>query len=351
MLFTAIIMSSMVLLRRQLINTMKRFKFEELESAVIPIFPEITWTRVRSKLIKNHKNFTTTNAIHVIEEILDNIDLRKKDLHDRLAMLLVTDVSRHNVRKVWYGYELINPSGELGQFGKEELQARIKEKFHSNDTDVDVKVVMYNNIIFISVKEEEVTRKKKQWRYSMPIFFAFFLGHKYIFCSRKNIPVHYIKMIAISLGYNNGKSIKLMGKDLKSLIKLLWIKQQGTLCAENIGKPLVYKSSDPVVSINGIDYKQNKQRRKYAEQCFGKDPPTIDLLVVKGPEESIQHNIVASKLPNETIHMNWEFRSHSIPRFLSALIEKRAFTLPLHDYVSNLMRIGRNELKVKIDDH
>lgn len=49
----------------------KRFKFGELESSVIPIFPEISWNHVKSELIKNHKTLTVNNAVRVIEKILD----------------------------------------------------------------------------------------------------------------------------------------------------------------------------------------------------------------------------------------------------------------------------------------
>lgn len=41
---------------------------------------------------------------------------------------------------------------------------------------------------------------------------------------------------------------------------------------------------------------------------------------------------------------SWEFRSHNIARFLTNLIEKRVVPLPLPDYVSNLMTLGKNEL-------
>lgn len=56
-------------------------------------------------------------------------------------------------------------------------------------------------------------------------------------------------------------------------------------------------------SNNGIDYTQNKQRKSYAEKCFSKDPPTLELLVINGPEESIKHEAVASTLSNDNICM------------------------------------------------
>ncbi|XP_012529037.1 uncharacterized protein LOC105832531 [Monomorium pharaonis] len=344
MQFAVTIMASMLLVKRRLATLIKRFKFEELESAVMPIFPEISWTRVRSKLVKNHKNFTVVNALRVIEDVLEHVDLREKDLWDRLAMLEVIDISRHNKRKIWYGYELTG-SNETARLEKRDVQESIKEEFYSNGLNMAVKATMYDNITFIYVKEE-----KKRRQSSVPTFFALFLGHKYFFCSRKIVPLDYIKVIAISLGYENSKRIKLMGKDLKSLIKLLWFKQQGTLHADYVSQPPVFQPSDPVISNNGVDYTQSNQRKKYAERCFGKDPPTLEVLVIKGPKESIQHDSVASKLPSEnSILMNWEFRSRNIARFLTALIEKGAFKPQLPDYISDLMILGKNELRLQTD--
>jgi len=128
---------------------------------------------------------------------------------------------------------------------KREIKESIKEEFRSSGLDMDVKAIMYNSIMFIYVKEKE--KKKKRMQRTIPTFFALFLGHKYFFCSKKNVPLHYVKVIAVSLGYNDSKRIKLIGKDLRSLIKLLWIKQQGTIHAEDINQPPVYQLSNPTV--------------------------------------------------------------------------------------------------------
>ncbi|KYM81789.1 PREDICTED: uncharacterized protein LOC105624928 [Atta cephalotes] len=333
-------MSSATLVKRQLTNVINRFKFEELESAVIPVFPETSWARVRSKLIKNHKNFTVLNVTYIIRDILNNANLNLRDLHDRLTTLEVTDVSRHNHKKIWYGYKLLGLNRELRHLDRQEIQEGIEEEFHSKGLDMNIKAIMYDNIMFISVKE----KKKKN---ITPTYFALFFGQKYFFCSKKNVSIEYIKVIASNLGYNNGKSIKLMGRDLKSLIKLLWIKQQNVLQAEDISQPPVYQPSEPVVSNNGVDYTQSKHRKKYAEQCFGKDPPILEKLIIKGSEESIKHDSIASKLPNNTIRMNWEFRSRNMGKFLTALVERRVFMPPLPEYIANFMIMGKNELTLQ----
>jgi len=48
---------------------------------------------------------------------------------------------------------------------------------------------------------------------------------------------------------------------------------------------------------------QNKERKNHIEQCFGKDPPTFELLTIKASDESIKHDSLASKLPTDNIHM------------------------------------------------
>lgn len=162
----------------------------------------------------------------------------------------LSDISRHDKRKIWYAYELQGSSEALRQPEGHELQENIKERFHVADLDMIVKVVTYNNVMFIYVKEEEEEKKRKRKRQkkrSTPIFFALFLEHKYFFCSKKMVPLYYVEVIANSLGYKNGKPIKLMGRDLRSLIKLLWNKQQGVLHTESINQPLVYQPSKPIV--------------------------------------------------------------------------------------------------------
>ncbi|KAL0123869.1 hypothetical protein PUN28_006008 [Cardiocondyla obscurior] len=337
---------SSINVKRLIINVIKRFKFEELEDAVIPIFPEISWTQVVSKLIKSHKTFTVTNVSYVIDNVINKAKIEEKILYDRLATLEAIEISRHSKKKTWYGYELINLN-EARYIEKQEIQEiqnMIQDEFLSSGLTMNVKVVIYDNVLFISIKEK---KKKKQVKRIFPTFFALFMDHKYFFCTKKIVQSNYLKVVTVSLGYNNYKKIKLMGRDLKSLMKLLWNKQQGALHAEGISQPPVYQSSNPTISNNGVDYTQSKQRRKYGEQCFGENPPTLEVLVIKGPEQLIQHESLISKLPDDPLPMSWEFRSHNIARFLTTLIEKRVCTPPVPDYISNFLTLGKNILTLR----
>lgn len=122
------------------------------------------------------------------------------------------------------------------------IQESIKQEFYSNGINMIVKIVTYNDITFVHIKEQSKKRRALRTR---PIFFALFVGHKYLFCSIKNVSSYSIKAVTNALGYKDYKRIKLVGRDLKSLIRILWIKQQGALHIEGINQP-VYETSNPI---------------------------------------------------------------------------------------------------------
>jgi len=133
----------------------------------------------------------------------------------------------------------------VNYLGKREIEENIRKECYSNRINVNVKTIMHDDITFVYIKERQ---KKKRIQRVMPIFFALFLGHKHFFCSKKNVPLDFVKAITVVLGHIDSKRIKLMGRDLRSLIRLLWIKQQGVLCVENITRSPVYKPSEPIVT-------------------------------------------------------------------------------------------------------
>ncbi|XP_014472259.1 PREDICTED: uncharacterized protein LOC106743185 [Dinoponera quadriceps] len=335
-------MASLSIILRRINAMIRRFKFEELERDVMPIFPEIAWSRVKSKLVKNHKNFTITNAVRIIGEAINNTDFTEKDLCDRLATLEITDISKHSKRRIWYSYELTNLDKEVNYIGKREFEKSLTDEFYNNGIEVNVKILKYNDITFVCIKEKK--KKRRQATLVTPFFFALFTGHKYFFCSKKKISSDFIIAIANTLGYKKSKRIKLAGRDVRSLMRMLRMKQQGVLHAANLNILSMHEASDPIIKDAGIDYTQTKQRANYAKQCFSEDPPILESLVIHGPQESIQHSDLASILPSDIIRMNWEFSSHNVARFLTSLIEKRVFLLPLPQYVANFMTLGKNEL-------
>ena len=79
----------------------------------------------------------------------------------------------------------------------------------------------------------------------MMFFCALFMGQKYFFSTKKNISSDILNAIARSLGYENVKRLKLMGKDLKSLSILCWKRKEGVMNSQNINETLVYEDGTP----------------------------------------------------------------------------------------------------------
>ncbi|KAK0092839.1 hypothetical protein PV326_000469 [Microctonus aethiopoides] len=279
--------------RRQIWITIKRFKFEELESMVLPHFPEISWCEVRSILVQHHDSFTSTNVIRIIEQRINETNIDDKELKERLAML-----------------------------------------------EVIVKLVTYDGITFVSIRDKKSIR-------TMPLFFALFLEQGYFFSSRKSTTKEFLHVITESTGYNNYKQLKLTGKYLKSLIKILQIKKQGASHAKKLYNYQEYKEAPPIIKNTGIDFRQHQQRKKHVRQFLSDEKLKIETLVVKNSQIPWADKDIASKLPNVRINMEWQFRSHDIVGFLSELVEKRVIVTPLPGYVKKLLENGKNELTIK----
>ena len=320
---------------QDLCKIIKKFKFEELEKAVIPHFPETSWTDIRSELIKQHNRFTTANAVLLINRAVTVANVSQKVLRDRLSTLQVIDLSWHNQRPTWYGYALVGPNKSVNYLINRTIQENIQEYFHTLNIKMHVKVNTHDDIVYVSLKENRAKQSKTKIRSMAPTFFALFIGQKYFFCTKKNVPLDVLDGIAKSMGYKSIKKLNLMGKDLKSLSKLCWKKKEGAVSSENINKSLIYKDGSPDRKPTGTDFTQHKQRKKYAEMCFGDEPPTLELLVINGPSIPLIQN-VSIKLPNANMRATWEFRSRNIFIYLTKLIERRVFVTPIPYYIANL---------------
>ncbi|XP_034193623.2 uncharacterized protein LOC117610397 [Osmia lignaria lignaria] len=333
--------STSTYIEQQVTNVIKRFKFEEMESSVMPIFPEISWTNVKSQLVKCHKTFTSINVAQIIKKIVTEINLPEKALKDRLLTLKLIDISWHNKRLMWYGYTFINSNKSTNYFINKDIADNMQNYFDSLNLKIDVRVHTHSGITYVALfTSGKNTRKQK---YVSATYLALFIGQKYFFSTRRYVSSDLLNAVIRCMGYMDSKRLKLTGRDLRSLSKLCWRKMEGALNS-NIDNTLEYKDAVPNIKKTGIDFTQQKQRKKYSETCFGDNPATLELLVINAPSTPVIHKDIIKELPNENIHATWEFRSHNIPECLTKLIERRVLVTPLPYYISNLMVLGKNEI-------
>lgn len=57
--------------KRQITRVIKHFKFEELETSVVPLFPETSWKKIKLDLIENQQRLSVLNVAKIIEKVID----------------------------------------------------------------------------------------------------------------------------------------------------------------------------------------------------------------------------------------------------------------------------------------
>lgn len=154
-----------------------------------------------------------------------------------------SDVSRHHKRKIWYGYEMKGNPPEY--MTNREIQERIDQSFLVYQMQMEIRVECHDGMLFVSIKDKP---KKRPIHRIMPTFFSLFPDKRYFFCSKKNVIKSTLKAVTEGLGYAAFKRIKIMGRDLQSLMQILWARQTGTMHGDNIKQPLVYVEKDPQYS-------------------------------------------------------------------------------------------------------
>ncbi|KOC59189.1 hypothetical protein WH47_11265, partial [Habropoda laboriosa] len=336
--------STTAFIQQEIVKIIKRFKFEELETSIMPIFPEISWSNVRYELVKSRSKFSSANVAQLIKIATTEANVQAKVLKDRLSTLQLIDVSWHSKRKIWCAYTLIGFNKSANYITNRELRNEIQNYLDSLDIKVNVKLNTHNGITYISVTKEKYGIKKRE-----TFFFALFMDQKYLFCPKNNVSSNILSGIVRSLGYKDFKRFKLEGKDLESLSKLCWQKKEGAINLENINQTFVYKDAAPEKRKAGIDFTQQKQRKRYMEKCFGANSPTLELLVINAPSMPVIDKDVSTNLSNENIRATWEFRSQNIATYLTKLVERRILITPVPDYISNLMILGKNRLTLQRD--
>lgn len=334
-------------MQKEIASVIRKFKFEEMESLITLAFPELSWSNIKARLVKQRKTCTPSNVAQIVTAIVTEAKLQEKVLKDRISTLRLIDVSWHSTKRIWYGYTLTGSNKSAKYLTNGEIRSNMQGYFDSLTMKINVKANSHDNVTYISLTKEKPKSKKGKEQRPVLIFVALFVGQKYFFCTRKDVSSTILNAVVTSLGYRDSKRFKLMGRNLKSLNELCWKKKEGATSSENITKTVTYKDASPERKSTGINFTQQRQRKKYAEECFGDDAPTLELLVVNGPSLPIAHEELAAKLPNVNMRITWEFRSQNIVSCLSKLIERRVLTAPVPHYISNLITLGKNELTVE----
>lgn len=120
------------------------------------------------------------------------------------------------------------------------MQERMSQIYAVHGIKMNIKIVNYQGITFVSMAHESRTKRL------LPVYFALSLRQGYFFCSRKNVTKDHLTSIVEGLGYERCKSINLVGRDVKSLIRMIQMKKNGCTKQDNLNNSPVMKISQPI---------------------------------------------------------------------------------------------------------
>ncbi|XP_017886455.1 uncharacterized protein LOC108628796 [Ceratina calcarata] len=335
--------------QQQIANIIKRFKFDELETSVMTTFPEISWTDLKSALVKHRRAFISTNVALVFRQLISEAKIEDKVLCDRLLTLQLIDISWHSKKSIWYCYTFTDSNRSSSYLTSTQIQTNMQDYFDSLNIATDIRINVHNDITYISLMEKVSTSRKRKLQHVRPIYVAFFMDQKYFFSTHKHLSSDILNAVAKGVGFDNPKRLKLSGRVLQSLNQLCWNKKEGAVNSENVTEDLTYIENEPDIRDTGVDFTQQNARENYTKRCFSDNPPNLEKLVCTGLEIPFSHESIAMELAGEEISVKWEFRSRDIATWLSKLIERRVLVTPVPHYISNLMTLGRNELTLARD--
>ncbi|KAJ8667240.1 hypothetical protein QAD02_008902 [Eretmocerus hayati] len=330
---------------RQHLNTvLKRFKFEELEAVSRQVFPEISWPRVKYKLMKHHQQFTTAQALKVINNELDKLKLSDNIITNRVAILEVIDVSKHYKKKVWHGYEL-RSNDPVQSITADQIENDVSENFQTMQTNVDVRTVLAKGVIFVSIKFKPKKSSSKSPA-SAPTFFALMDGEKFFFSSKKQVSEDIVLAIVNALGHSNYKQLKLCGRDVHSLVQILINKKTSKLQSVEAQVPEDFEPELPSRTELGYDFTQHKQREEYSKKIF-EDDPVLEQLKLNSINQPWEDEEAVNRFPDDIIQASVTFSSPDLSNFLGDLVKLTVIETPVPDFLTNLKSLGRNEFTLK----
>lgn len=327
--------------KRQIIYVIKHFKFEELENSVVPLFPETSWKKIRSDLIENQQRLTVLNVSKLISKLIDDCRLSNKNLRSRLSLLEVMDISRHHMKKTWYSFEMLNLKEKVNFMTKSEIETEIMELFRERNINAQVHTAIYDGFMFVAIREKPNQKKLNRFN---TIFFALILGHDHFFCSKKTLTNPFIKVISNTMGYNECKRIQLFGKNIKSLLKLMWQKRQGAI--NTVTNNVPYQDHKPLITSTGINFTQAKNRKQYVETFFGPDPPQVETLALQCAN-STWYDEESFEKSQDNFNVAWDFKSVNINNFIQNIIKEKVLPLPMPAYLSEWTTSGRNFMNLE----
>lgn len=153
-------------------------------------------------------------------------------------------MSRHSDRKTWRVYQLDEETEDVEVPTTRELSRRVNRRFQAKGIRASVQVTKHDGVFYLLVDERKSNNQPKR---RAPLFYAASTTLNYLFSLVTVGSREMLTALAEALGYTSFTTIRLSGKCIKSLEKLLRAKEQNALSGRNGIEAPVFQESMPRV--------------------------------------------------------------------------------------------------------
>ncbi|KAK6635696.1 hypothetical protein RUM44_000950 [Polyplax serrata] len=307
-----------------------RFKLKDLEEIINEFF-DVSVPHLRQGILAKKLTVNSSNLTQILLARIEK-EWNTTDILMVAFELQLEHTIRHSSVYKWTANKLIGQSkdGEITN-----LPNLIKSTIRKSGRDAHIFVKKAHELLWISISMKNL---KTVGIYERPHCIVLTLDGKYFF-NKDLRSLSMAEYFVTALGYDKSKPIKLSGRSLPSLVKLLHRSET----ADKINRPL-YEKGELVETVEGFDFTQAKSFYNYYDKC------------VDGEDINLQSYTITSISPwlgdDTEVLRKLEFKSAitltgDVQTIIRQLPVASIVKPPIPNYLRNYSIKGRNVVSLK----
>lgn len=288
------------------------------------------------------KRLNQTDVAHVIVEAISSLNLSQDEIikiTERLKLLTVA-LSKN---RTWHAYKFLDHESRIPNT-EMSVEKELENSFKRNNLTVALSVLDFEGRFFVSVSKRASPKTKGATiHYFNPTFFIFEPKTYYFFASKLIIDNLFLICFCKGLGYANFKECELSSNNTPDMLRMLYYKEKRLQSIDYV-KPEMEHTVQ--VDENGTDYTQKNNRKKYAEQMYGKTPPKLQKLTFEVNNYRCDSGVLEGKMFSSRL----QFTAPDVLDMVKGMIAEDCIATPVPDYLQNILHKGKNIFQTKKDE-
>ncbi|XP_069696711.1 uncharacterized protein [Periplaneta americana] len=327
---------------------LRKFHIEELKGSV---FPElmISWERVKQKLLdmqqlKMNKESIITVLTSLLRKQYSGDTPRLKEYVNKLTLL---DLALHHHTHKWTAF-VMSKTGAAEYYSHITVQDNLETNFVRISKMMSVAVILHDEVCWMGLTEK-VRIPGRGVTYKTPLTIGHFPGFPYLFASA---PVTKVTLDAVvkALGYEKAEDANFSGRNIRHV--LAFVMKANQKCASTAGEVLYgqkYKSGLYKQTPEGIDFTQEKYRKKYITEQLPKEETVQEFEVVTPSSNWLIEQSYPDLRDRLFGGMEVKFKSPDLVKMFKEGSEIGLFRASLPSYLSAMKKKGVNKITLTAD--